>query len=81
MKFTLIHPSRNRPTLAMDTILKWTQRASSEADYEYLISIDDDDPKYDLYHEWLHKIVGERIKLHVNLNHSAIEAINVVLKI
>ena len=79
MKFTLIHPSRNRPTLAMDTILKWTQRASADADYEYLISVDDDDPKYDLYHEWLHKIVGEKIKLHVNFNRSAIEAINKVL--
>jgi hypothetical protein len=62
--------------MAMDTILKWTQRASPDADYEYLISIDDDDPKYNLYHEWLYKIVGDKIKLHVNMNKNAIEAIN-----
>jgi hypothetical protein len=62
--------------MAMDTILKWTQRASPDADYEYLISIDDDDPKYNLYHEWLYKIIGDKIKLHVNMNKNAIEAIN-----
>ena len=61
----------------MDTILKWTQRASQDADFEYLISLDDDDPKYNLYHDWLYKLNGI-IKLHVNQNTSAIEAINKV---
>jgi argininosuccinate lyase len=43
----------------MDTILKWTQRASADADYEYFISIDDDDPKYDLLYsvEEVNKLV------------------------
>lgn len=78
MKFTLIHPSRSRPSMAMETILKWTQRASKDADYEYLVSLDDDDPKYNLYHEWLYNLNAGKIKVHVNQNKSAVEAINTV---
>jgi glycosyltransferase involved in cell wall biosynthesis len=49
MKFTLIHPSRGRAHLAHKTYQKWMSSHSSQHTYEYILSIDSDDPQFDSY--------------------------------
>lgn len=49
MKFTLIHPSRGRAHLAHKAYQKWMSSHSSVHTYEYILSIDADDPQKYLY--------------------------------
>lgn len=41
MKISLIHPSRQRPKMALDTANHWLD--NSEDDFEYILSLDNDD--------------------------------------
>ena len=43
MRISLIHPSRNRPTQAYETAMKWHKNADSVNNFEYLLSVDEDD--------------------------------------
>lgn len=49
MKFSIIHPSRNRAQLAYETFLHWTSNMSGKNDFEYILSIDEDDSCLDDY--------------------------------
>lgn len=73
MKISIIHPSRNRPELAMRTAMKWWVN-SLGANIEYLLSVDEDDsmlPKYAAITEH-----NPHMVLVVGKNNTAIEAIN-----
>jgi len=68
-KISLLHPSRQRVSLALQTALKWLNHATnSTTEIEYILSIDESDPKCDEY------------RMIFNRN-SAIEAINNAAKV
>lgn len=62
MKFSVIHPSRSRPHLAHQAYQKWMSNHSSEHTYEYILSIDRDDPKIGEYlflFKWCNIVINE----------------------
>lgn len=75
---TIIHPSRNRPKQADETIKKWRSNAFYPEYIEYILSVDKDDRDLRRY-----KAVGieNHIYVAVNRNKSAIEAINNAAKV
>lgn len=73
MKFSLIHPSRNRPEMAEQALMEWTNKLSGENPYEYLLSIDDDERDKDAYSEVARRFGGRLI---VHDNRSYVEAVN-----
>lgn len=84
MKISVIYPSRSRPEQAEKTLSKWIESASSKYFIEWIVSIDTDDVLLSKYKSIFdsHKsyfdsqLKGKNLKLIINNNHSAIEAIN-----
>lgn len=74
MKISLIHPSRERPQLAMTAANKWLSSAHNPDNIEYILSIDRDDPYISEYNAWQHTIVGSL--LNIGGSTTAIQAIN-----
>ena len=86
MTITIIHPSRSRPEQAYGTMLKWLTSAKDGYGIEYILSVDSDEPQMDKYIHAanLHNVPTVNlynIKLLVNDNKSAIEAINNAAKV
>lgn len=73
MKITLIHPSRSRPEKALQTSTEWLEKAGVEC--EYILSLDEDDPKVDEYFE---NIKGSKI---LSNNTCVVEATNKAAKV
>jgi len=71
MKFSLLHPSRQRPIKSFHTIQTWLFRAGEHTDVELIVSIDNDDPQKERYKE-----LYAGLKVISNDNRSAIDAIN-----
>lgn len=78
MKISVIHPSRGRPQQAFETAKKWFRDNIDQGGTEYILSLDKDDYTYhysSLFKELTGTWFGE-LKVIVNNNTSAIEAIN-----
>jgi glycosyltransferase involved in cell wall biosynthesis len=75
MKISIIHPSRNRPKMAFDTIKEWIGRAKNPENIQYVLSLDDTESMQDQYRSYLSGIEKE-IHTCYNNNRSAIDAIN-----
>ena len=73
VRFSLIHPSRGRVNMARETIAEWRGAASGRCEYEYLLSIDADDPNGDAYAAMAKE---SRVDLLVNRNRSMVDAVN-----
>ena len=73
MRFSLIHPSRGRIERAGQAIAEWRSNASGRHDYEYLLSVDDDDPAREAYAA-LARDAGVRLIVH--RNRSIVDAVN-----
>lgn len=76
MKISIIHPSRSRPDMAFETYLKWESK--SQTQLEYILSVDESDPKLDEYYKLFQDI---NVVIWENNNKSAIEAINNAAKL
>ena len=61
MKFVLMHPSRGRPQQALVTIKRTIATATGKHDIEYLLGLDEDDPKYSEY-QWFYKQAAPELK-------------------
>jgi len=73
MRFSLIHPSRNRVALAEQALVEWTGKASGRHDCEYILSIDDDDGDIEGYR----RIAARRhVELVIDRNRSLVDAVN-----
>lgn len=78
MNISLIHPSRSRPEKASATAAKW--QTSTGGDFnnpiyvQYILSLDEDDPKLDDYFPAIGNVL-------VSKNKSAVDAINNAAKI
>jgi hypothetical protein len=72
---TIIHPSRSRPQQAMATAKKWIDQIGlSQDEFEYVMSLDSDDPSLWGYTVKMPCLNFTRL---INNNKSAVEAINV----
>lgn len=74
MRISIIHPSRGRPQQAFETATRWI--GNSESAFEYILSLDNDDPKLNEYKKLFdedHNIYQLAIGFN---NQSAINAIN-----
>lgn len=75
MKFSLLHPSRSRPTKSFNAIRKWINYART-TDFEIIVSIDNSDPLKAEYLKLYSSNERVPVRLTVNGNRSAVEAIN-----
>lgn len=70
MKISILHPSRSRPAKSWQTINDWVNRAGCEV--EVIVSLDIDDETLPEYK----RLYGDRFKVIVNTNRSAVDAMN-----
>lgn len=73
MKFSLLHPSRDRVEMAGKAITEWTSRFSGENTYEYILSLDADDPALEDYRTLAE---DHSVCVTVNRNRSLVDAVN-----
>lgn len=74
-KISIIHPSRQRPQMALEAINNWLNKASkNKCSIEYRLSLDNNDPKVQEYNTLLKGRTDVIIDYHDN--RSAIDAIN-----
>lgn len=75
MKISILHPSRSRPLQALDTMVHWLQHITYPQMWEYILSVDSNDPELEGY-----KALGisgmQNIRMIVNDNHNIVEASN-----
>jgi len=70
-----IHPSRSRPSLAAQTAKKWIDKIGLPLEsFEYILSIDTDEPHHDLYRKEFDKL--PKCRIITRQNRSCIDAIN-----
>lgn len=74
MKYSLIHPSRWRSSMAFQAFTEWMSKASDQNEYEYLLSIDSDDTQLENYKTLFEKT---GVKLIINNNRSLVDAVNI----
>jgi hypothetical protein len=75
MKISILHPSRGRPNLALDTFRHWLYHAVNSENIQYILSVDSSDPHLPTYKSWADPLMV------INNNTSAIEAINNAAKV
>lgn len=81
MKISLLHPSRQRVSMALQSTLTWLNRATDPSiEIEYFLSIDDTDPELEAYRK-IYSNNFPNVKVLVNSNRSAIDAINNAAKV
>lgn len=82
MKFSLLHPSRARYHKSINTVGKWIEK-SIKRDFEVIISIDESDPYKEQYRRQYTtgRFDNPNVRLIVNSNRSAVEAINNAAKV
>jgi hypothetical protein len=73
MTYSLCHPSRGRPAKAYSTFLNWIDKASMEDSYQYILSLDVDDPDLNTYRK---QFKGSGVEITVNPNRSMVDASN-----
>ena len=73
MRFSLLHPSRNRLGMAATAIAEWTSKASGRHPIEYIVSIDRDDDDVQGYRDLTHR---SAVQLLVHDNRSLVDAVN-----
>jgi len=73
LKFSLLHPSRSRPTKSFQATQDWVNSSTSN-DFELIVSIDENDDYKDQYFAIYSNV--PKAKVIVNRNRSAVDAIN-----
>jgi hypothetical protein len=73
MRFSLVHPSRQRARRAEEALLEWRGKASGAHELEHILSVDADDPELPAY-----RTLAERhaSRLVVDANRSIVDAVN-----
>ena len=69
---SILHPTRSRPEKSVQTVDKWLDSTTSDTLFQLIVSVDDDDPKLDLYKQ----AYNNGLSLIINKNRSCVEAIN-----
>ncbi len=71
MRFSLVHPSRQRPQQAINTAKKWMEKCGAEC--EWILSLDTSDPSRFAY---LELSTGMDFKVTINDNDCVVQAVN-----
>lgn len=69
MQISIIHPSRSRPEIALQTALEWV-KSIGPVSWEYILSVDESDPELLKYQQLFSQLAI------VNDNHNLVEAAN-----
>lgn len=84
---SILHPSRSRPHKSIRCLKAWFDAGMITGKYEFIISLDKDDPELSRYHELYDLYYGRaaqlrgQFKLIENKNRSAVDAINNAAKV
>lgn len=78
MKISIIHPSRGRPKMAIETARKWIKNASGKHEFDYVLSLDNDDIKLSEYYQ---KFNSFGATFTVRNNNNVVDAMNAGAKI
>ena len=73
MRFSLLHPSRNRVRLAEQAIAEWKGKFSGDTPLEYILSIDTDDGDVAGYRQLAER---QGVRLIIHPNRSIVDAVN-----
>src|SRR4051794_3035839 len=73
IRSSLIHPSRNRLRMAEGAIHEWTTKFSGGNEYEYILSIDEDDDDIPGYRRMAERLA---VRLLIHRNRSIVDAVN-----
>jgi hypothetical protein len=73
---TLLHPSRGRADQAKETANYWYHRASDPTKVEYILSVDNSDPKKWDYRDRFAEILFPNKKFLINDNETVVQATN-----
>jgi glycosyltransferase involved in cell wall biosynthesis len=73
LRFSLLHPSRNRTRLAERALREWTGKSSGTNEIEYILSIDSDDDDVEGYRRLA---AGAGARILVQANRSLVQAAN-----
>jgi hypothetical protein len=82
MKISIIHPSRQRPQIAVEVANKWLINAKNWQEIEYIVSLDRDDPTVDEYRKAFEKSAMMKFlkypdkRILVSDNITMVEAVN-----
>ena len=79
MKISLVHPSKGRPEMAINTMKNWVNKSINPQNIEYIFSLDLDDDRLLDYSEQL-KYVAIPYQTTVNDNSCLVEAANIGVK-
>lgn len=80
-KVSIVHPSRNRPTKSANTLLHWIQDTGIPLnEIEIILSLDEDDHTINEYKKQYEAFKDVQLKILVNRNRSAVDAVNVAAK-
>jgi glycosyltransferase involved in cell wall biosynthesis len=80
VKISILHPSRNRPYQALQTMVHWLGLHSRTTLWDYILSVDSDDPKLTEYDAFEMKSGGQNMRMIVNDNKNLVEAANQAAK-
>lgn len=75
MKISILHPSRSRPNQALSTIIHWLSNTSGMILWEYILSVDSNDPYLNEYNS-LSIPNNNHIRMIVNDNQNIVHASN-----
>jgi hypothetical protein len=75
LRFSLLHPSRNRASRSAKTTRTWLNRAGTD-DIQLIVSIDDNDPERRMYYDAYSNYDVFKTKVISNNNRSAVDAVN-----
>lgn len=77
MNFSIIHPSRSRPDMAITTAMKWINNMGAAHQFEYILSLDNDDPDLEKYEKLFRKhMLGRRLTILTGENKNVVQAMN-----
>lgn len=76
-RISIIHPSRGRPNQCYKTVLEWLSKADRSIDFEYIISLDSNEPYNITYHDEYEGLPAlKNVKVLISPNKGAIDAVN-----
>lgn len=76
MKLSIIHPSRGRPDQALTTMTHWLGLHSRTTLWDYILSVDSDDPRLPEYDAFELRSGGQNMRMIVNDNKNVVQAAN-----
>ena len=76
---SILHPSRNRSSMAFETAKKWAEMASDKKNIQYILSIDNDEPDLRSYENNYLSLIGLFGKCNVVMddNKNVVQAMNI----